>query len=81
MWVLLILGMRVSTLLNQELCAPWWVPLLLGLGVPTPIICVGTSDPRTGSTHAIEPIIMCALVGTPAPRTESTHPYYMWGYS
>ena len=35
---------------------------------------MGTSDPRTGSTHVIEPRIMCALVGTPAPRTESTLP-------
>ena len=81
MWILLILGMRVPTLLNQELYAPSWVLLLLGLRVPTPSICVGYSDPRTGSTHAIEPIIMCALVGTPATRTESTHAYYMCGYS
>ena len=34
---------------------------------------MGTVDPRTGSTHVIEPRSMCALVGTPAPRTESTH--------
>ena len=35
---------------------------------------MGTSDPRTESTHVIEPRIMCALVGAPAPGTESTHP-------
>ena len=50
-----------------------WVLLILGLRVPTSSILVGTSDPRTGSTHVIEPSILCALVGTPAPRTESTH--------
>ena len=41
--------------------------------MPTSGMCLGTSDPRTEGTHAIEPRIMCALVGTPAPRTESTH--------
>ena len=37
------------------------------------MVGVGTSDPRTESTHVIEPRIVCALVGTPAPRAESTH--------
>ena len=45
------------------------------------MVGVGTPDPRTESTHVIEPRIMCALVGTPAPRTERTHPFYICGYS
>ena len=64
---------RSTHVIEQELCAPWWVLLLLGLRVPTSSISVGISDPRTGSTHVIEARIMCALLGTPAPRTESTH--------
>ena len=45
-------------------------------------MCLGTVDPRTESTHVIEPRIMCALVRVPTssiclgasdPRTESTH--------
>ena len=51
-----------------------WALLILGLRVPTRIICVGTADPRTESTH---PSI---CVGTADPRTESTHPYHMCGY-
>ena len=47
---------------------------MLGLRVQISGICVGTADPRTVSTHVIEPSIMCPLMGTPAPRTESTHP-------
>ena len=49
-----------------------WV--LLRLRVPISSICVGTPEPRTESTHVIEPRITCALVGAPAPGTESTHP-------
>ena len=43
-------------------------------------MCLGSFDPRTEGTHAMEPRIMCALVGTPASRTESTHLWYVFGY-
>ena len=32
---------------------PWWVLLILGLRVPSPSICVVSTDPRNESTHLI----------------------------